>query len=173
MNIEAVALMKFLGHSSIHQRFDEYLHAYEIKRRPKIGGSTYNPYIEVKKQGLNIIFLGDNESNEKGILPRSRGSYIFSSLDIYVKKGDGFSPYLGSLPFGLSRELTQVKVRDVLGKPRHVTYDEEWSANVDFYLLQDLVVAIKYTDMQGGAISMVDIRLPDSWARDHGIAPKA
>lgn len=73
----------------------------------------------------------------------------------------------------MSRELTQVKVRDVLGKPRHVTSDEEWSANVDFYLLQDLVVAIKYTDMQGGAISMVDIRLPDSWARDHGIAPKA
>ena len=43
--------------------------------------------------------------------------------------------------------------------------------NVDFFFIDDLVVAIKYTDLQGSAMRMINPRLPNNWAREHGVAP--
>lgn len=50
------------------------------------------------------------------------------------------------------------------------TFDPEFDANVDFFFVDDLVVAVK-CDMQGSTMRMINLRLPDNWAREHGIAP--
>jgi hypothetical protein len=52
-----------------------------------------------------------------------------------------------------------------------VTFDVAWKTNVDFYFIDGLVVAVKYSDMNGSAISMVNPCLPDNWAREQCIAP--
>lgn len=171
MEISAIELIKFLGYSSIHEPFDDYLHAHGIKKRPNVG-KDYNPYIEIKKQGLHLIFLTPGGVVENGVRQKTPGNYIFNSLDIYLKKGDGFSPYKGPLSFDLNASFSQLQIRNNLGKPKHVTFDEKWGANVDFYFVDSLVLAVKYTDMQGSAIEMIDYRLPDNWARENGIVPK-
>lgn len=170
MTINAVELIQFLGHSSIHEPFDDYLHEQGIKKRPSIEGKHHDPYIEIKKQGLHLVFLISNELHEKGVEAKSDGTYLFNWLDIYLKKEDGMTPYKGPLPFGLAANLSQEQVRSLLGQPKHVTVDPEFDANVDFFFVDDLVLAIKY-DMQGNTIRMINPRLPDNWAREHGITP--
>jgi hypothetical protein len=171
MEINAIEMMNFLGNSSIHEPFDDYLDANSIKKRPKIGGNTYDPYIEVKKQGLHLVFVYSGELQKKGLIAKSPGTYLFNWLYIYLIKQDGFSPYKGPLPFGLSQQMIQQQVRALLGQPPHVTFDVTWKSNVDFYFIDGLVVAVKYSDMNGSAISIVTTRLPDNWAREQGIAP--
>ena len=171
MAINAVDLMKFMGHSSIHEPFDDYLHEHGIKKRPDVEGKHYDPYIEIKKQGLHLAFLTSNELHEKGVRAKSDGTYLFNWLDIYLKKEDGMTPYAGPLPFGLAADLSQEQVRALFGQPKHVNVKPEMGTNVDFFFIDDLVVAIKYTDLQGSAMRMINPRLPNNWAREHGIAP--
>lgn len=171
MTINAVELMKFLGHSSIHESFDDYLHQHGIKKRPDVAGKHYDPYIEVKKQGLHLVFLTSNELREEGVQAKSDGTYLFNWLDIYLKKSNGISPYAGPLPFGIAADFSQEQVRALLGQPKHVNAKPELGTNVDFFFVDDMVVAVKYTDMQGNAIRVINPRLPDNWAREQGIAP--
>jgi hypothetical protein len=171
METNAIDLIKFLGYSSIYEPLDDYLSEYGIKKRPKIGGNTYDPYIEVKKQGLHLIFVYSGDLSEKGITAKSPGTYVFNWLDIYLTKQDGFSPYKGPLPFGLAAQMNQSQVRQFLGAPKYTFADEKWIANVDFYYLEELVLSVRYADMAGNKISLVTVRLPDRQTREDGIAP--
>jgi hypothetical protein len=171
MEINAIELMGFLGHSSIHEPLDDYLHAHNIKKRPNNNGRNLEESVAIKTQGLHVCFVTSNKLDEEGLIAKSPGTYLFNWLDIYLIKQDGFSPYKGPLPFGLSQQMSQQQVRALLGQPPHVTFDVTWKSNVDFYFREGLVVAVKYTDMNGTAVSTLDARLPDNWAREQGIAP--
>lgn len=171
MNINAVELMQFLGHSSIYEPFDDYLHSHGIKKRPSTTGRNIELSVSIKKHGLHLSFVESTKLAGEGLASKSSGSYVFNWLDIYLTKEDGMSPYGGPLPFGLTAELSQKQVRALLGQPKHVSVDPEFDTNADFFYVDDLVVAIKYTDMQGSAIRMINPCLPDNWAREHGIAP--
>lgn len=162
--------MQFLGHSSIHEPFDDYLHARGIKKRPSTAGRNIELSVSIKSQGLHLSFEEATKLLSEGLESKSPGSYLFSWLDIYLKKADGMTPYAGPLPFGLAADLSQEQVRALLGQPKHVTVDPEFDANVDFFFVDDLVVAINY-DMQGRTIRMINPRLPDNWARERCIAP--
>lgn len=171
MEIKVNDLISFLGYSSIYEPLDDYLHAHGIKKRPNNNGKHLEESVAIKQQGLHVCFVYSGDLTEKGIIAKSPGTYVFNWLDIYLQKQDGFAPYKGPLPFGLIQQMSQQQVRALLGHPLHVTFNTERRANVDFYHIESLVVAVKYTDMNGSAISMVNPCLPDNWAREQGIAP--
>lgn len=171
MEINAIELMGFLGHSSIHEPFDDYLHAHNIKKRPNNNGRDLEETVAIKTQGLHVCFVTSNTLEEKGLTAKSPGTYLFNWLDIYLIKQDGFSPYKGPLPFGLATQMNQSQVRQFLGTPKYTFADEKWTANVDFYYLEELVLSVRYADMVGNKISLVTVRLPDRQTREDGIAP--
>ena len=171
MSINALELMQFLRHSSIFEPFDDYLHAHGANKRPSTTGRNIELSVSVNKQGLHLSFVESTKLASETITSKSPGSYVFNWLDIYLKKEDGMTPYAGPLPFGLTATLSQEQVRVLLGQPKFVNIKPEFGTNVDFFFVDDLVLAIKYTDVHGSAIRMINPRLPNKWAREHGIAP--
>lgn len=98
--MNAIELMIFLGHSSTHEPFDEFLTKNSIKSRPKTGRSL-ETLIPIKGQGLSMSFEIDAKGN--GIAPKSEGAFIFSQLEIRISGDDGRNGiYSRHLPYGLS-----------------------------------------------------------------------
>jgi hypothetical protein len=79
--MDVVDLINFLGHSSIHKPFDEYMTYLGLKKRPKIGKSL-DTIIPIKAKGLSISFEIDAEG--EGIVQRSEGTFVFYLLEIML-----------------------------------------------------------------------------------------
>ena len=79
MEINAIDLTKFLGHSSIHEPFDDHLHAHGIKKRPSTTGRNIELSVSIKKQGLHLSFVESTKLVSKGLLNKSPGSYFFNT----------------------------------------------------------------------------------------------
>ena len=90
--MNAIELMIFLGHSSTHEPFDEFLTKNGIKSRPKIGRSL-ETLITIKGQGLSMSFEIDAKGN--GIAPKAKvHSYLVNLKFEYLEITEGmeFTP---------------------------------------------------------------------------------
>lgn len=100
--MDATTLISFLGHSSIHPPFDEFLLAQGIKKRPKKHEAT--EWIEDKKAGIGLEFSATESFDETAVFPKkSDGRFIFNSATF---SGD----FSGALPYGISLTQSRVEV---------------------------------------------------------------
>lgn len=102
-------LISFLGHSSIHPEFDDFLLGNGFKKRPNKMEASQS--VEDKGLGIRLSFLLSNLFDEEIALPKkSEGNFIFG----YVQFLDNFT---GVLPYGLSWSLAPEELTRILGNP--------------------------------------------------------
>ncbi|RZI57104.1 MAG: hypothetical protein EOP37_21705 [Rubrivivax sp.] len=164
MNISS--LISFLGHSSIHEPFDDFLKTNGVKRRPK-DTDSYPYAIKSSVLGLSLGFEDDPE--ELGIQRKSDGGFVFSKINFdLVAKEEAFS---GDLPFGVGQARSGQEVRAILGAPR-TEGDNPVSDGVGMsYFIGDLVYVFSYSDRAATRLAFASISLPDSSDREHVLAP--
>ncbi|WP_369939611.1 hypothetical protein [Xanthomonas medicagonis] len=155
--MNATPLIGFLGHSSIHPPFDDYLAASGVKKRPKIGRSL-DTLIAVGS-GLTMSFQIDAE--DLGIVPRSEGTFVFYQLEIMLlDKGQENGVYFGPLPYGLlatdSRSEIEGKLKVL--KRRLPTNDS--------YYLDGLVWTVAFAEEK---LRFFQIGVPTDGKRKHGL----
>lgn len=160
--MDATKLISFLGFTSIHEPFDNFLLSYKMKKRPQPGDSPYK--MVEKKMGLSLTFEDDVEGNE--IERKSPGIFVFSSA-YFSFKGDGYTPFSGTLPFSLVQTDTPAEVEHKLGKPREIDEDDGYFAS---YFHRGLVVSVRYSDKKKGGLEFVRVSLPTKYHRQRHVA---
>ncbi|MDH0775575.1 MULTISPECIES: hypothetical protein [Delftia] len=158
--MNAIELMIFLGHSSTHEPFDEFLTKNGIKSRPKIGRSL-ETLIPIKGQGLSMSFEIDAKGN--GIAPKSEGAFIFSQLEIRISGDVGKNGiYTGPLPYGLSANDSRDAIEKKLGQLKRRMPE------IDNYFLDGVVWTVAFEEDK---LEFFQLGVPTNGKRKHGLCP--
>ncbi|UXH80633.1 hypothetical protein [Roseateles amylovorans] len=160
-------LVSFLGHSSVHDAFDEFLIENEIKMRPKLSDSY--PYkVKSSEPGLALTF--EDSAEAKGMARKSEGQFVFH--EIYFDFDPHKGVFLGELPFGIGAARSIEGIEAVLGSPR-VRRD---SANPKFpglfasYLIDGMVIQLKFADADGKVLKFARVGLKEDNHVSQGLA---
>ncbi len=160
-------LVFFLGHSSVHDAFDDFLTENGIKKRPKLSDSF--PYkVASSEPGLALTF--EDSAEAKGMARKSEGQFVFHELYVDFDRTKG--AFQGELPFGIGAARSIEGVEAVLGRPR-VRRD---SANPKFpglfasYLIDGIVIQLKFADADGKALKFARIGLKENNHVQQGLA---
>lgn len=153
-------LIPFLGHSSIHQPFDDFLSSNSISKRPKIGKSLELDII-IDNQGLMLTFEFDTAAKEQNIAIKSEGSFVFKSIYVtLLPETKKLGKYVEALPFNLASSDSRLAVEQKLGVPRR---RNEQSDN---YFLDGMVVTPEF---EGEKFQFLRLELPRDGLRKHGL----
>ena len=71
--MNALELIKFLGHSSVYAEFNDFLTQHDVNNRPKISRAL-DTIIAIQGQGLSMSF--DIDAEASGITPKS-GEHLY------------------------------------------------------------------------------------------------
>ncbi len=160
-------LVAYLGHSSVHPAFDDFLIANGIKKRPELA-DDYPYKIASLEPGLALTF--EDSAEAKGMARKSEGQFVFHEIyfDFDPKRG----AFQGDLPFGIGAARSIEGMEAVLGSQR-VRRD---SANPKFpglfasYLIDGIVIQLKFSDAQGKALKFARVGLKENNHVTHGLA---
>ena len=160
--MNALDLLVFLGHSSIHIPFDDFLTKHGFTKRPKVG-RRLETSLEIPGTGLNLLFDFDISASEKGFVARSEGSFIFTELEVtLIAESKKQSTYSGVLPRGILVSDSRRVIEQKLGTPKRR------NAESDNYYLDGLVWTVAFN---GDKLQFIQFALPDNGWREHGICP--
>ena len=161
--MNATDFIKFLGHSSIHEPFDDFLTGQGIKWRPKAGRDLDMMHF-INGHGLVIKFDFGVSAAEKGFRAKSEGEYIFSGCTVqFIADDKKHGRYSGPMLHNLAVADTRADVQKKLGlKPTRVL---DWGDN---YFLDELVWTISF---EKDKIEYVMLDLPTDGYRKHGVCP--
>ena len=162
-NVNAIDFIQFLGHSSIHEPFDDFLTAQSIKWRPKAGRDLDTMHF-INGQGLVMTFEFDTAAVKKGTKIKSEGDYIFNHFTVqFIAEDKKHGKYVGQMLHDLALNDTRAAVERKLGAAP--TRRLDWGDN---YFLDGLVWTISFTS---DAIEYVMLELPRDGLRKHGLCP--
>ena len=160
--MNALEFLPFLGHSSIHLPFDDFLTNNGITKRPKIN-ERLDTTIFVPGQGLSLAFRFDTYAKEEGFVPKSEGSLVFTSFTItLIAESKKNGQYSGPLPRGLVAADTRQTVEQKLGTPKRRNEES------DNYFIDGLVWEVAF---EGDKFQYLRFYLPTNGWRKHGICP--
>jgi hypothetical protein len=160
--MNASELIPFLGHSSIHQPFDDFLTSHGFTKRPKVG-RRLDTLLSVDGTGIWLGFDFATSAIEKHMPIKSEGSFIFYELSVtFIIEEKKSGSYNGVLPYGISGADTRQSVEAKLGTPKRRNEDS------DNYYLDGLVWTVGF---QGERIQLVQISLPRDGFRKYGLCP--
>ena len=160
--MNALEFLPFLGHSSIHIPFDDFLTNNGITKRPNIRRDLETD-IFVPGHGLCLSFDFDIDAKEDGFVPKSEGSFVFTSFTITLiseSKKDG--QYSGPLPHGLVAADTRESIEKKLGTPKRRNEES------DNYFIDALVWTVAF---EGNKFEFLRFYLPDNGKREQGLCP--
>ena len=161
--MNAIDFIQFLGYSSIHEPFDDFLKSQGISWRPKVG-RTLNTTHFINGQGLVMTFEFGTDAAEKGIKVKTAGDYVFNDFTVqFIVEDKKNGKYVGSMLHDLAPNDT----RDVVEKKMGATPTRrlDWGDN---YFCDGLVWTISFTS---DAIEYVMLELPRDGLRKHGLCP--
>ncbi len=161
--MNAIEFIPFLGHSSIHIPFDDFLTSQKISWRPKVGRDLNTTHF-INGQGLVMSFEFGNATVEKGIKAKSDGDYIFNHFTVqFIAEDKKHGKYVGPMLHGLEIGDKRAVVEKKLGVAP--TRRLDWGDN---YFLDDLVWTISF---ESDAIEYVMLDLPSDGYRQYGVCP--
>ena len=161
--MNAIDFIQFLGHSSIHEQFDDFLTGLGIVWRPKAGRDLDTTFF-INGHGLVLSFEFGVATAEKGIKVKSNGDYIFNYLTIQFIAGDKkHGKYVGPMSHGLTASDTRADVARKLGVAP--TRRLDWGDN---YFLDGLVWTVSFASDH---IKYVRLELPSDGHREYGLCP--
>jgi hypothetical protein len=161
--VNAIDFIQYLGHSSIHEPFDDFLTAQGIVWRPK-AGRKLDTTCFVNGHGLVMSFELGAATAEKGIKARSAGDYIFNYLTVqYIAEDKKHGKYTGPMLHGLAPSDTRAEVGKKLGVAP--TRRLDWGDN---YFLDNLVWTVSFTS---DSIKYARLELPSDGHREYGLCP--
>lgn len=145
--MNAKQLIEFLGHSSKHRPFDDFLLSNGIKKRPK--GEELTVWLKDKPKGISMEF-SFSESYDKEVLrpKKSDGQFILQAVTFEKEPESG-------LPYGLTFKRTQTQTDQLIGPPKG-----EVDATFSTYFYDEKVIAIRWKDGDSG-IMFVTFRYPN------------
>lgn len=156
--MNSIELLEFLGHSSIHPPFDKYLTEGGVTRRPKVGKSL-DTIIPIKGQGLSMSF--EIGAQDKGIVAKSEGSFIFYQLEIMLlNDGQDNGVYTGPLPHGLLVDDSRSAVEKKLKTLKRRLEDN------DSYFIDGLVWTVAF---EAEKLRAFQVGVPTNGKRKHGL----
>ncbi len=160
-------LVSFLGHSSVHDAFDDFLIANGIKKRPKL--SDDYPYkIPSSEPGLALTFEDSAES--KGMARKSEGQFVFH--EIYFAFDPKKGAFQGDLPFGIGAARSIEGVEAALGSPRvrRDSLNPKFPGLFACYLIDGIVLQFKFADAEGRTLKFARVGLKEDHHVAHGLA---
>ena len=161
--MNAIDFIDFLGHSSIHVPFDDFLTSQGISWRPKIG-RTLNTTHFINGQGLVMTFEFDTDAAKKGFKVKSDGDFIFSYLNVqYIAEDKKHGKYEGPMLHGLTPSDKRADVGVKLGVAP--TRRLDWGDN---YFIDELVWTVAFAS---DSIKYARLELPRDGHREHGLCP--
>jgi hypothetical protein len=161
--MNAIDFIKFLGHSSIHEPFDDFLTGQGIKWRPKAGRDLDTMHF-INGHGLVIKFDFGISAVEKGFKAKSNGEYIFNDFTVqFIAEDKKHGRYSGPMLHNLAAGDSRAEVARKLGvKPTRVL---DWGDN---YFLDDLVWTISF---ENDKIEYVMLEIPSDGHRKYNLCP--
>ena len=160
--MNAFELLPFLGHSSIHPQFDEFLTKHNISKRPSMKRNVEKT-VFVPGTGLSLSFAFEVVAEKEGFVVKSPGTFIFRQLSIMIiasDKNDG--QYSGMLSHGLTVSDTRSQIEKKMGSPKRRNEES------DNYYLDGFVWTIAF---DRDKFQFIQIDLPDNDWREFGICP--
>ena len=162
--MNAIDFIQFLGHSSIHAPFDDFLASQGIAWRPKVGGSTFNVLHLIKGQGLGMTFGLASDALKKNTNVKSAGDYVFNHFNVqFIVEDKKNGKYVGPMLHALAPNDTRAAVEKKMGTAP--TRRLDWGDN---YFLDDLVWTIAF---KADAIEFVMLETPRDGHRKYGLCP--
>ena len=161
--MNAIDFIQFLGHSSIHVPFDDFLTSQGISWRPRVGRTLDTTHF-INGQGLAMTFEFGNATAEKGIKVKSEGDYIFNEFTVqFIAEVKKHGKYVGPMLYGLAPNDMRAAVEGKLGVAPIRRLD--WGDN---YFLDGLVWTVSFAS---NSIKYVRIELPSDGHREYGLCP--
>lgn len=151
--MNAKQLIEFLGHSSIHESFDDFLLANGIKKRPK--GNEVTISVADKPLGISMEFQAANFYDEEHIQKKkSDGKFILKEVT-FQKQPES------TLPYGISFKLSVKQASDLLGPAK-----KETVLPTATYFFDEKIIVIR-REQTSNAISSISFSLPDIYDKQH------
>ena len=161
--MNAIDFIQFLGHSSIHEPFDDFLTNLGIVWRPKAVRRLDTTFF-VNGHGLVLSFEFGISTAEKGIKAKSDGDYIFNYLTVqFIAEDKKHGKYAGPMLHGLTASDKRADVGTKLGVAP--TRRLDWGNN---YFLDGLVWTVAFAS---DSIKYARLELPSDGHREYGLCP--
>ncbi|WP_431257442.1 hypothetical protein ACQ86G_22760 [Roseateles chitinivorans] len=160
-------LATFLGHSTVHPPFNDFLAAQGIKKRPKLSDSL--PYkVASSVPGLALVFEDSPEA--QGMARKSEGQFVFH--EIYFDFNPKKEEFVGEMPFGIGAARSLGEVQTAIGAPRVLrdSLNPKFPGAFASYLIGDIVLQFKYADAEGAALKFARIGIRADHHVLHGLA---
>ena len=161
--MNAIDFIQFLGHSSIHVPFDDFLTSQGISWRPKTG-RTLNTTHFINGQGLVMTFEFAAAASEEGTKVKSEGDYVFNHFTVqFIVEDKKNGKYVGPMLHDLAPNDTRAAVEKKMGAAP--TRRLDWGDN---YFCDGLVWTIAF---KSDAIEYAMLDLPSDGHREYGLCP--
>lgn len=162
LRMNASEFLPFLGHSSIHGPFDDFLTQHGFTKRPKVG-RRLETSLTVPGTGLNISFDFDISASDKGFVARSQGSFVFTELEVtLIAESKKYSAYSGVLPREILASDSRRAIEQKLGAPKRR------NAESDNYFLDGYVWTVAF---ESERLQFIQFSIPSAGWRKYGICP--
>ena len=160
--MNAIEFLPFMGHSSIHPPFDDFLMDNGITWRPKIGRNLDTSFF-IPGTGLNLTFDFGSSAPEDGFAVKSEGSFVFNEFAVtFIAEDKKNGQYKGPLPHGLVASDTRQTVEQKLGTPKRR------NEGGDNYYLDGLVWVVAFEEQK---LEFIQFYLPTDNKRKYGLCP--
>ena len=145
MNVED--FVPYLGKTDDSPEIAKLLAKLGVTRKPKLKRGELYDHVQLKKDGLVLVFRESQDPKTSQI--------VLMSVQCYSAAEEGFKTFAGKLPHGLDFSDTRPEVLKKVGKPSKVNK----TMRTDSWERKGFFESVQYT-RDTGEIQMVSLTIP-------------